>query len=161
MKENEKKSLVLSENSEYKTWIYSLKSRIKASQIKASVAVNEEMLCLYWNIGKDISESQFEAAYGSKFFENLSFDLKKSFPTIQGFSATNLKYMKRFYLFYKEIRHQLGDEFESQLFTIPWRHHIEIFTRSHSVEEALFFVHKTNRILRNKMCRDINRRVLP
>lgn len=103
MKENEKIACFI-RKFEYKTWIYSLKSRIKASQIKASVAVNEEMLCLYWNIGKDISENQFEAAYGSKFFENLSFDLKNSFPTIQGFSATNLKYMKRFYLFYKEIR---------------------------------------------------------
>ena len=61
----------------------------------------------------------------------------------QGFSVTNLKYMKRFYKFYEPIRHQLGDEFNSNIFTIPWRHHIEIFTCAKSIDEALFFISKT------------------
>ena len=39
--------------------------------------------------------------------------------------------------------HQVSAEYEDILFTIPWRHHIEIFTRSKSVEEALFFIQKT------------------
>ena len=39
--------------------------------------------------------------------------------------------------------HQAGAELEDILFTIPWRHHIEIFTRSKSVNEALFFVQKS------------------
>ena len=130
-------------DSNYKTWIKSLKKNIYSAQIKASVAVNEEMLRLYWNLGKDICDNQFESSYGSKFFETLSRDLKSAFPDVQGFSVSNLKYMKRFYLFYKEIRHQLGDEFENQIFVIPWRHHIEIFTKAKSKEEALFFVQKT------------------
>lgn len=130
-------------DSNYKTWIKSLKENIYSAQIKASVAVNEEMLRLYWNLGRDICDNQFESNYGSKFFETLSRDLKSAFPDVQGFSVSNLKYMKRFYLFYKEIRHQLGDEFENQIFVIPWRHHIEIFTKAKSKEEALFFVQKT------------------
>lgn len=128
---------------EYKDWIASLKKSIRNAQIKASIAVNEEMLELYWNIGKDISERKFENKYGSAFFENLSHDLRSEFPTVQGFSVTNLKYIKRFYLFYKEIRHQLGDEFENIVFTIPWRHHIEIFTKAKTTDEALFFIQKT------------------
>lgn len=127
----------------YKSWIKSLKENIYSAQIKASIAVNEEMLRLYWNLGKDICDNQFESSYGSKFFETLSRDLKSAFPDVQGFSVSNLKYMKRFYLFYKEIRHQLGDEFENQIFVIPWRHHVEIFTKAKSKEEALFFVQKT------------------
>jgi predicted nuclease of restriction endonuclease-like (RecB) superfamily len=130
-------------DSNYKSWIKSLKENIYSAQIKASIAVNEEMLRLYWNLGKDICDNQFESNYGSKFFETLSRDLKSAFPDVQGFSVSNLKYMKRFYLFYKEIRHQLGDEFENQIFVIPWRHHIEIFTKAKSKEEALFFVQKT------------------
>lgn len=130
-------------DSNYKSWIKSLKENIYSAQIKASIAVNEEMLRLYWNLGKDICDNQFESSYGSKFFETLSRDLKSAFPDVQGFSVSNLKYMKRFYLFYKEIRHQLGDEFENQIFVIPWRHHIEIFTKAKSKEEALFFVQKT------------------
>lgn len=130
-------------DSNYKTWIKNLKENIYSAQIKASVAVNEEMLRLYWNLGRDICDNQFESNYGSKFFETLSRDLKSAFPDVQGFSVSNLKYMKRFYLFYKEIRHQLGDEFENQIFVIPWRHHVEIFTKAKSKEEALFFVQKT------------------
>lgn len=134
--------IVIHNETDYKSWLVSIKNQIKSAQIKASIAVNEEMLNLYWNIGKDISEKHLDSQYGSGFFDNLSKDLKIEFPDSQGFSVTNLKYMKRFYLFYKEIRHQVGDEFENQLFTIPWRHHIEIFTRSKSVQEAMFFVQK-------------------
>lgn len=130
-------------STEYKNWLVDLKSKIRVTQIKASIAVNEEMLKLYWDIGKDISEKHFDSQYGSAFYENLSNDLKAMFPDVIGFSVTNLKYMKRFFQFYKEIRHQLGDEFENRLFVIPWRHHIEIFTRSKSVDEALFFIQKT------------------
>lgn len=135
--------ILVHNETDYKSWLVSIKNQIKSAQIKASIAVNEEMLNLYWNIGKDISEKHLDSQYGSGFFDNLSKDLKNEFPDSQGFSVTNLKYMKRFYLFYKEIRHQLGDDFENQLFTIPWRHHIEIFTRSKSVQEALFFVQKS------------------
>ena len=138
-----KNETVIQNETDYKAWLVSIKNQIKSAQIKASTAVNEEMLNLYWNIGKDISEKHLDSQYGSGFFDNLSKDLKNDFPNSQGFSFTNLKYMKRFYLFYKEIRHQLGDDFENQLFVIPWRHHIEIFTRSKSVNEALFFVQKS------------------
>ena len=60
---------------EYKSWISELKTRYKQAQIKASIAVNEEMLNLYWNIGKDISEKQFANTYGSAFYKTLSSDL--------------------------------------------------------------------------------------
>ncbi|MCI6984321.1 MAG: DUF1016 N-terminal domain-containing protein, partial [Treponema porcinum] len=130
-------------DTEFKTWISQIKKQVRGAQIKASIAVNEEMLELYWNIGKDISERNFEKSYGSKFFEKTSSELKTEFPDTQGFSVTNLKYMKRFYKFYEPIRHQLGDEFNSNIFTIPWRHHIEIFTRAKSIDEALFFISKT------------------
>ena len=134
---------LLPNDTEFKTWITQIKKQVRGAQIKASIAVNAEMLELYWNIGKDISERNFEKSYGSKFFEKTSLELKTEFPDTQGFSVTNLKYMKRFYKFYEPIRHQLGDEFNANIFTIPWRHHIEIFTRAKSIEEALFFVSKT------------------
>ena len=145
---------LLPNDTEFKTWISQIKKQVRGAQIKASIAVNEEMLELYWNIGKDISERNFEKSYGSKFFEKTSLELKTEFPDAQGFSERNLRYMKRFYMFYTEklhqvgaesrqIRHQLGDEFKDTLFTIPWRHHIEIFTRAKSIDEALFFISKT------------------
>ncbi len=128
---------------EYKNWISQIKKQIRGAQIKASIAVNEEMLELYWNIGKDIVEKSFDKKYGSHFFETLSNDLQMEFPDAQGFSERNLRYMKKFYDFYSEKLHQFGAESADVLFTIPWRHHVEIFTRSKSLEEALFFIEKT------------------
>ena len=167
----------MKKDNDYKQWLTDLKSRIRQSQIKAAIKVNEELLRLYWDLGQDIVTRQLEAAWGSGFFEQLSKDLMLEFPDMKGFSSTNLKYCKRFYLFYSQttpifqqvagkldavIRHQLGDELQysdskkniiSQqlvseleihpIFQIPWRHHVEIFTKCKSAKEALFYVQKT------------------
>ena len=101
---------LLPNDTEFITWISQIKKQVRGAQIKASIAVNEEMLELYWNIGKDISERNFEKSYGSKFFEKTSFELKTEFPDAQGFSERNLRYMKRFYMFYTEKLHQVGAE---------------------------------------------------
>jgi predicted nuclease of restriction endonuclease-like (RecB) superfamily len=85
---------------EYGQWLAEIKKQIRRSQIKAAVKVNTELLKLYWNLGKEISEKQMDTAWGSRFFDALSRDLKAEFPDMQGFSPTNLKYCKRFYLFY-------------------------------------------------------------
>jgi hypothetical protein len=65
--------------------------------------------------------------------------LKAEFPAIHGFSVTNLKYMKRFYLFYQDKvnRQQPVDDLQ-QLFSIPWGHQILLFTKCKSFEKAVF-----------------------
>lgn len=130
---------------EYKDWLKSLKSRIQQSQIKAAIQVNGELLRLYWQMGAEIVEKQLETAWGSNFFVTLSKDLKAAFPSMKGFSVTNLKYIKRFYLFYAEYGHQVGDDLTELnfLFQIPWRHHVEIFTRCKDLEEAKFYIQQT------------------
>ena len=87
---------------EYKSWISELKTRYKQAQIKASVAVNGELLKFYFDLGKDISEKQFANSYGSAFYKTLSSDLITEFPDAKGFSPTNLKYSFYFYDLYKE-----------------------------------------------------------
>lgn len=131
---------------DYKQWLSEIKQHIRQSQIKAAVRVNTELLRLYWHLGKEIAERRAEAKWGNGFFNTLSCDLKADFPDMQGFSPTNLKYCKRFYLFYSQsdtIHHQVGDELISPIFSIPWRHHIEILTKCRTIDEALFYVGKT------------------
>jgi predicted nuclease of restriction endonuclease-like (RecB) superfamily len=99
--------------SEYKEWLSDLKRRIKQSQIKASVRVNTEMLELYWGIGADIVERQAESKWGSGVIRRLSEDLRAEFPQMQGFSARNLKSMRRFYLFY--AKDSIGQQVVAQL----------------------------------------------
>jgi predicted nuclease of restriction endonuclease-like (RecB) superfamily len=99
-----------------------LKARIRQSQIKAMIRVNDEMLRLYWDLGRDIVVRQMDSVWGSGFFANLSRELKAEFPDMEGFSVTNLKYMKLFYKFYSQdakILHQLGGKTESIIFQQP------------------------------------------
>lgn len=101
---------------------------------------------MYWKLGEDICIHKAEAQWGSGFYESLSKDLKTEFPDMKGFSITNLKYCKRFYELYNQsdtIRQQIVDEFTSPIFTIPWGHHTEIIAKCKSVDDALFYVHKT------------------
>ena len=161
------------DSTDFKQWLVSLKTRIRQSQIKAAIKVNEELLRLYWDLGHDIVVRQMDAEWGSGFFEQLSKELRAEFPEMKGFSVVNLTYCKRFYLFYTQddtIFHQLGEKIENKvdtevqirenkettilhqageelyihpIFQIPWRHHVEIFTKCKSVKEALFYVQKT------------------
>lgn len=141
---------------DYARLLQQLKDRFRKSQVKAAVKVNTTMLEYYWEMGREISKLHAEAKWGSAFFECLSLDLKAEFPGQAGFSATNIKYAKRWYEFYNQgdiIRHQAGDEILQQAVEefqmpfdfglVPWRHHIEIFTHSKSVDEALFYIERT------------------
>lgn len=87
---------------EYIDWIHDLKIKIRSAQLKASISVNEEMLLLYWDIGKSIVEKQNQFAWGSKIVEQMAKDLKRELPDTHGFSRTNLFAMRKFYLFYKD-----------------------------------------------------------
>jgi hypothetical protein len=137
-----------------KHWLIDLKARIRQSQIKAMIKVNDEMLRLYWDLGRDIVVRQMEGVWGSGFFKYLSKELMMEFPDMKGFSKSNLYNIKQFYLFYTQdssirqqlvgelppqlgnspqvvdnngntIRQQLADELEDHpIFQIPWGHHI-------------------------------------
>ena len=134
------------DTSDYKNWLQTLKGKIQQSQIKAAIQVNSELLRLYWQIGKAIAEKQAKAKWGDGFLQTLSADLCKEFPTMKGFSYRNLKSIRQWYLFYNQeflIRKQLVSQLEASLFSIPWGHHIMIMQRCKSIQEALFYVHKT------------------
>lgn len=122
----------------YKQWIKELGERYRSSQIKAASLVNRTMLAFYWSLGRDITIHEDENVRGSSFFESLSNDLKRIIPDAKGFSATNLKYMRRFYeLFPLNNRPQLVDgnsdssksgnrpqlaDDSDVIFSIPWGH---------------------------------------
>jgi predicted nuclease of restriction endonuclease-like (RecB) superfamily len=102
----------------YVQWIADIKQRFRQNQIKAAVRVNTAMLEFYWSMGQDIVELRAESKWGSGFFDQLSLDMRTTFPDETGFSVTNLKYMKRWYAFYSErvvICPQDDDEFGAAL----------------------------------------------
>jgi len=183
---------------EYVQWLHEVKLRYRQSHVKAAVRVNTAMLEFYWSIGRDLVALKAEQRWGAGVVKQFSMDMRKAFPNETGLSLTNVKYMKRWYLFYheglaksqrpvdllgneksqrpvglleesqkemplkglseirqrpvdeivhqagEEIRHQAGDEFEMppQFGIVPWKHHVYIFTKSQSLEEALFYINK-------------------
>ncbi|MDE6402635.1 MAG: PDDEXK nuclease domain-containing protein, partial [Muribaculaceae bacterium] len=140
-------------------WISQLSIRYRNAQIKAAVAVNTEMLRFYWVLGRDINAMQSKNKYGSEFFETISRDLKASIPEAKGLSASNLKYIKRFYLMYNSNCPQLVDDLErdtsqqptdcltqleNTLFQIPWGHHRLLIDKYfNEPETALFYIKET------------------
>ena len=93
--------------SEYRQWLSDLKQQIKIGQIKAVLSVNSQMIMLYWDLGRQITEKQKTAKWGSGLIEQLSKDLSKAFPEMKGFSYDNLRFAKRFFLFYAPISEQV------------------------------------------------------
>lgn len=81
---------------EYNTFFKEIKEKILASQVKAALAVNHELINLYWDIGSKIHLKQQDEGWGAKTIENLAKELKSTFPEMNGFSLTNIKYMVQF-----------------------------------------------------------------
>ena len=66
------------------------------AQLRAALAVNRELIELYWRIGRDILARQKDHGWGAKVIDRLSEDLRRAFPGVEGFSPRNLKYMRAF-----------------------------------------------------------------
>lgn len=94
-------------NAEYKIFVEEIKQRVRDSQCVALRAVNNELINLYWDIGKGIVEKQKKSRWGKSIVETLAKDLQKEFSGIQGFSAQNLWRMKQFYQTYNENKKTL------------------------------------------------------
>lgn len=62
-----------------------LKDRVAQAQVRAALAVNEELVRLYWEAGQAINERQKEAGWGAKVVDRLPRDLRDSFPAMKGF----------------------------------------------------------------------------
>ncbi len=75
--------------------INELKQEIQISRIKAHLAVNSEMIKLYFRIGKIILEKQEKEGWGTKITQRVSEDLQKAFPKMKGLSYTNIRYISK------------------------------------------------------------------
>lgn len=82
---------------EYAATLNALKERIHAGRMRAALAVNREVIDLYWYIGKTIAERQQTEAWGNSVVERLAADLRDAFPDMKGFSPTNIWRMRSFY----------------------------------------------------------------
>lgn len=160
-------------NSDYKNWLFDLKLKIKQSQIKAALAINSELILMYWELGKQIAEKQRKAKWGSGFIEQLSNDLKSEFPEMSGFSISNIYETMKFYKYFSQNEpafrqlggqlssigsggntkdlnfHQLGGNLLLHSYItnfcvkIPWRHIVLILQKCNTIDAVHFYIEKT------------------
>ena len=98
-----------------------IKNEVKTTQIKITIEANKNLINLYFKIGKILNDNY---KYGNKFIDDVSRELKLEFPTIEGFSVRNLKYMKKFYLEYKD-----DEVVQRTVAQLPWRHNIVLMSK--------------------------------
>jgi predicted nuclease of restriction endonuclease-like (RecB) superfamily len=95
-------SLRLDQN--YKDFLAAAKARLKAAQLRASLASNSVLIQYYWEQGCDIIEKQKAYKWGDKFLEQFSLDMRNEFPGMEGFSITTLKRMRLFAREYPDFK---------------------------------------------------------
>ena len=108
----------------YAEWLAELKHRIHTAQQRATLAVNRELVLLYWQIGRDILARQAAQGWGTKVIDRLAHDLRTAFPEMKGFSPRNLKYMRAF-----------ADAWPDEAFVqqavarLPWGHNLVLLDK--------------------------------
>ncbi|MCC7297867.1 MAG: hypothetical protein IT244_05990, partial [Bacteroidia bacterium] len=137
----------------YRELLQKLKGKIKSAQQRAMLAVNNELLSVYWEIGNSIAEQEKLAGWGGKIVDKLAADLKSEFSDMKGLSPRNLRYMRDFALSYPTFLQQAAAKselIENKQDTIlqqaaaklPWGHHQVLLTKLKTAEERTFYIQK-------------------
>jgi len=122
----------------YESFLRDLKARIHTVQTRATLAVNRELVLLYWEIGRDILLRQQREGWGAKVIEQLATDLKREFPEMKGFSARNLKYMRAFAEAWPD-----GEFVQQAAAQIPWFHNCTLLDKVAAPQEREWLIRKT------------------
>jgi len=112
-----------------------VRARIRAAQFNAAVALNRELVVLYWQIGHEILVRQQASGWGGRVVERLGVDLRREFPGLRGLSRTNLLYTRAFAEAYPDedvVRQLVGQ--------IPWGHNTVLLDKAHDLEARLWYV---------------------
>ena len=103
---------------DYVTTLENLKQHVHAARLRVQRKANNELLQLWWQIGRTILERQADQGWGSKVLERLAADLRAEFPSMKGFSRRNLTYMQTFARAWPD-EVTFGQQAVAQL---PWGH---------------------------------------
>ncbi|MDO8757346.1 MAG: PDDEXK nuclease domain-containing protein [Elusimicrobiota bacterium] len=132
---------------DYAQLLDAVKARVRAARLRAAVAVNSELVMLYWHIGRDILQRQAAQGWGTKVIGRLSRDLMCEFPDMRGFAPRNLQFMRAFAHAYQE--EPIVKQLVSQ---IPWGHNIVLLGRVKNAEERKWYARE---VIKHGWKRDI------
>lgn len=149
----------------YAEWRKGIIELIEKAKYQTSLRVNADLLSLYWHIGCDILEKQKREGWGAQVVNQLSQDLMQRFPDDRGYSARNLREMKRFAESYPDFpfvqvplaklqgetiwqaalaKLESHDGFiQVPLTQITWYHHISLLPKVKDLAERTFYIMAT------------------
>lgn len=130
---------------DYPTFLKGIKDRIRKAQVKAALAVNTELIQLYWDIGKAIVEKQKEEGWKAQVIDRLCRDIQNEFPGIEGFSKSNIFRMRAFYLGYARVAQAVRLLNDLPIARIPWGHNILLIEKIKEEKERLWYAELTIR----------------
>ena len=119
---------------DYAVLLGDLKERIRSARLRAALAVNQELILLYWSIGRDILARQVGEGWGARVIDRLSADLRRDFPEMTGLSARNLKCMRAF-----AEAHPDQDVVQQVVARLPWGHNIRLVETVKDQAERLWY----------------------
>src|SRR5580658_11107063 len=108
----------------YQELLQEIKGRIRTAQVRAALAVNRELVLLYWSIGRDLSQRFASEGWGTKINERLASDLQAEFPGVEGFSPRNFRYMRALAEAWPE-----QEILQSLIAKLPWGHNLRVLDR--------------------------------
>jgi predicted nuclease of restriction endonuclease-like (RecB) superfamily len=134
----------------YAELLEDLKGRVRTAQMRAAIAVNREMIGLYWDIGRLIVERQEREAWGKAVVDRLAGDIQKAFPGMGGFSASNVWRMRAFYLAYTKevtilahpVRELDGRTLPDVTAALPWGHNVILVEKIKDPLQRLWYAGK-------------------
>ncbi|MBT3582143.1 DUF1016 domain-containing protein [bacterium] len=129
-----------------------VKNLIQQAQSNTLKAVNKELICLYWEIGKYISSKIKLANWGESVVAQLSIFILQEYPALKGFTRRGLYRMKQFYETYYEQQ-----KVSALLTQISWTNHLLVLSKTKSIEEKKFYIQLS--IKENYSSRELARQI--
>ena len=113
----------------------SILTLIQSTKDRIIKTVNKEIIDLYWQIGKEVSEKAKDEGWGKSVVEELSSQITVNFGNLRGFSPQNIWRMKQFYETYKD-----SPILSTLLREISWSNNLLVMSRAKNDEERLFYI---------------------
>lgn len=140
----------------YQSLLGDIKTAIQQARLRAVLAVNTELILLYWQTGKMIAERQQQEGWSAKVIPRLAIDLRNEFANLKGFSERNLGYMLRFAQEYPEssilqqpvaklesIENESNVILQQLVAKLPWGHNILLMEKVKDKSTRLWYAQQT------------------
>lgn len=124
--------------SDYAAVLNELKERVRTARLTAQRRVNTELISLYWSIGNTILLRQTDEEWGTQVVARLAEDLRAEFPSIKGFSRSNLFYMRAFAQAWPN-REQIVQQAAGLL---PWGHIMVLLDKLENQDDRNWYAEK-------------------